>query len=158
MNGGTREGFLREAIRVATESVEAGGGPFGAVVVRDGEVIARAANGVTRNNDPTAHAEIEAIREACRVLGTFQLDGCEIYASSEPCPMCLGAVYWARPNALYYANGREVAQAAGFDDHHIYEEMSLPVEERSFPLVRLPVEDADEPFRAWATKADRVDY
>ena len=97
MSGGTRERFLREAIRVATENIESGGGPFGAVVVRDGEVIARATNRVTPNNDPTAHAEIEAIREACRVLGTFQLDDCEIYASSEPCPMCLGAVYWARP-------------------------------------------------------------
>jgi len=96
MSGGTREDYLREAIRVAADSVENGGGPFGAVVVRDGEVIVRAANRVTRNNDPTAHAEVEAIRKACRILGTFQLEGCEIYTSSEPCPMCLGAVYWAR--------------------------------------------------------------
>lgn len=158
MSGGTREDFLRAAIRVATESVESGGGPFGAVVVHDGEIIARAANGVTRNNDPTAHAEIEAIRLACRVLGTFQLEGCEIYSSSEPCPMCLGAVYWARPKALYYANGREVARAAGFDDHRIYEELCMPAQEREYPFVQLHIEGADEPFRAWAAKADRIEY
>jgi len=104
MSGGTREDYLREAIRVAADSVETGGGPFGAVVVRNGEVIVRAANRVTRNNDPTAHAEVEAIRKACRILGTFQLEGCEIYTSSEPCPMCLGAVYWARPIAVYEAD------------------------------------------------------
>ena len=122
MSGPTREDFLREAIRVASESVDGGGGPFGAIVVRNGEIVARAANRVTATNDPTAHAEVEAIREACRVLGTFQLEGCEIFSSSEPCPMCLGAVYWARPKAVYYANGREVALEAGFDDDHIYEE------------------------------------
>ena len=153
-----RKDFLREAIRVATESVESGGGPFGAVVVHDGEIIARAANRVTRDNDPTAHAEIEAIREACRVLGTFQLEGCEIYSSSEPCPMCLGAVYWARPKALFYANGSHVARAAGFDDQLIYDELSAPEEERKYPLIQLRVEGADEPFRAWAAKADRVRY
>ena len=156
--GGGRESFLREAIRVATRSVADGGGPFGAVVVRDGEIIARAANRVTLDNDPTAHAEIEAIRAACRVLGAFQLEGCEIYSSSEPCPMCLGAVYWARPKALYYANGREVARAAGFDDQRIYEELSAPAEERAYPLVHLRIEGADEPFRAWAAKADRIEY
>lgn len=158
MSGLAREDYLREAIRIAAENVESGGGPFGAVVVRAGEVIARAANRVTRNNDPTAHAEVEVIREACRIRGTFQLEDCEIYSSSEPCPMCLGAVYWARPVALYYANGREVARAAGFDDHHIYEELCMPVEERTYPLVRLEIEGADAPFRAWAAKADRVEY
>jgi len=158
MSGETREDYLREAIRVAADSVETGGGPFGAVVVRDGEVIVRAANRVTRNNDPTAHAEVEAIREACRILGTFQLEGCEIYTSSEPCPMCLGAVYWARPKAVYYANAREVARAAGFDDHHIYEEFCMPVEERRYPIVQLEIEGADEPFRAWAARDDRVEY
>ncbi len=158
MNGRTREDFLREAIRVASENVARGGGPFGAIVVRDGEVVARAANRVTKSNDPTAHAEVEAIREACRVLGTFQLEDCEIYASSEPCPMCLGAVYWARPNAVFYANGRDVALAAGFDDHHIYEEFLLPPEQRRYPLARLEIDGADEPFRRWAENTDRVEY
>ena len=158
MGGRTREDFLREAIRVASENVANGGGPFGAIVVRDGEVVARAANRVTSSNDPTAHAEVEAIREACRVLGTFQLEGCEIFSSSEPCPMCLGAVYWARPTAVFYANGREVALAAGFDDDHIYEEFLLPPEERRYPLARLEIDGADEPFRRWAEKTDRVEY
>ena len=158
MSGQIQEDFLREAIRVAAENVDRGGGPFGAIVVRDGEVIARAANSVTRSNDPTAHAEVEAIREACRVLGTFQLEGCEIYASSEPCPMCLGAVYWARPKAVYFANGREVALAAGFDDDHIYEEFLLPPHERRYPATRLEIDGADEPFRRWAAKEDRIEY
>jgi guanine deaminase len=153
-----RERFVREAVRVASESVDRGGGPFGAVVVRDGEIIARAGNRVTVTNDPTAHAEIEAIRAACRDLRTFQLEGCEIYSSSEPCPMCLGAIYWARPKAVYYANGREAALAAGFEDGHIYEELLLPVEDRRYPIVHLPVEGADEPFVRWAAKEDRVEY
>jgi guanine deaminase len=158
MSGRTREEFLREAIRVASENVARGGGPFGAIVVRDGEIVARAANRVTASNDPTAHAEVEAIREACRVLETFQLEDCEIYTSSEPCPMCLGAVYWARPKAVYFANGREVALAAGFDDDHIYEEFLLAPEERRYPATRLEIDGADEPFRRWAAKEDRVEY
>ncbi len=158
MSAGARAGFLREAIRVAVESVAEGGGPFGAVVVRGDEIIARSGNAVTRNNDPTAHAEIQAIRAACEALGSFQLDGCDIYASSEPCPMCLGAVYWARPRAVYYANGREVARQAGFDDELIYDEIDTPPDERTYPVVRVELDDADEPFRAWADKADRIDY
>jgi tRNA(Arg) A34 adenosine deaminase TadA len=158
MIGRTKEDFLREAIRVASDNVASGGGPFGAIVVRDAEVVARAANRVTTSNDPTAHAEVEAIREACRVLGTFQLEGCEIYSSSEPCPMCLGAIYWARPKAVYFANGRDVALAAGFDDDHIYEEFLLAPEERRYPATRLEIDGADEPFRRWAAKADRVEY
>jgi guanine deaminase len=158
MSGRTREDFLREAVRVASENVSDGGGPFGAIVVRNGEIVARGANRVTGSNDPTAHAEIEAIREACRVLGTFQLEGCEIYSSSEPCPMCLGAIYWARPRAVFFANGRGVALAAGFDDHHIYEEFLLAPEERRYPATRLEIDDADEPFRRWAAKEDRVEY
>ena len=153
-----RERFVREAVRVASESVDRGGGPFGALVVRNGEIIARAGNRVTALNDPTAHAEIEAIRAACRELRTFQLEGCEIYSSSEPCPMCLGAIYWARPKAVYYANGREAALAAGFEDGHIYEELLLPVEDRRYPIVHLPVEGADEPFVRWAAKEDRIEY
>ncbi|MGB5525756.1 MAG: nucleoside deaminase [Gemmatimonadota bacterium] len=158
MSGRTKADFLREAIDVASDNVASGGGPFGAIVVRDGEVVARGANRVTSSNDPTAHAEVEAIREACRVLGTFQLEGCEIFSSSEPCPMCLGAVYWARPTAVFYANGREVALAAGFDDDHIYEEFLLPPEQRRYPLARLEIDGADEPFRRWAEKTDRVEY
>lgn len=158
MSGRTKEDFLREAIRVASDNVARGGGPFGAIVVRDGVVVARAANRVTANNDPTAHAEVEVIREACRTLGTFQLEGCEIYSSSEPCPMCLGAIYWARPKAVYYANGREVALKAGFDDDHIYEEFLLAPEERRYPATRLEIEGAAEPFRRWAVKEDRVEY
>ena len=158
MSDRTREDFLREAIRVASDNVASGGGPFGAIVVRDGEVVARAANRVTASNDPTAHAEVEAIREACGILGTFQLEGCEIYSSSEPCPMCLGAIYWARPKAVYFANGRDVALAAGFDDDHIYEEFLLAPEERRYPATRLEIEGADEPFRRWAAKDDRVEY
>jgi guanine deaminase len=158
MSNPTREDFLREAVRVASDNVADGGGPFGAVVVRDGEVVARAGNTVTRANDPTAHAEVEAIRQACRALGTFQLDDCEIYTSSEPCPMCLGAIYWARPRAVYYANGREIALAAGFDDDHIYEEFLLAPEKRRYPVTRLDIENAEEPFRRWAKKDDRIEY
>jgi guanine deaminase len=158
MSGRTKADFLREAIRVASDNVASGGGPFGAIVVRDGEVVARAANQVTTANDPTAHAEVEAIREACRVLGTFQLEECEIYSSSEPCPMCLGAIYWARPKAVYFANGRDVALAAGFDDDHIYEEFLLAPDERRYPATRLEIDGADEPFRRWAAKEDRVEY
>ena len=158
MSGRTKEDFLREAIRVASDNVASGGGPFGAIVVRDARVVARAANRVTARNDPTAHAEVEAIREACRALETFQLEGCEIYSSSEPCPMCLGAIYWARPKAVYFANGRDVALAAGFDDDHIYEEFLLAPEERRYPATRLEIDGADEPFRRWAAKADRVEY
>lgn len=158
MSDKRREEHIRDAIQTAVESVDSGGGPFGAVVVKDGRVVARAGNRVTLDNDPTAHAEIVAIRTACEVLGSFQLEGCELYCSSEPCPMCLGAVYWARPDAVYYANGREVALAAGFDDHHIYEEMLRPPEQRQFPLGRIEVEGADEPFRRWGEKRDRVEY
>jgi guanine deaminase len=158
MSGSRREDFLREAIRVAVDNVAEGGGPFGAVVVRDGEIIARGANRVTASDDPTAHAEVEAIRAACRVLGTHQLDGCEIYASSEPCPMCLGALYWARPAAIYYANSREVAHDAGFDDDDIYSEFAKAPGERKYPAVHVQIEGADEPFRAWAAKPDREEY
>jgi len=153
-----QEAFAREAVRIAVESVEAGGGPFGALVVKDGQVIARAGNRVTLDSDPTAHAEIAAIRRACASLASFQLEGCELYCSSEPCPMCLGAIYWARPSAVYYANGREVALAAGFDDHDIYEDLRRPPAERRYRLTRLDVPEADEPFRRWAAKADRVEY
>lgn len=122
---------MRKAIRISVSNVEKQkGGPFGAIVVKDGKVIARGSNQVTSSNDPTAHAEVVAIRKACKALKTFQLTGCEIYTSCEPCPMCLGAIYWARPDKLYYANSKEDAAAIQFDDKFIYEEIAKPVEER----------------------------
>jgi len=150
--------FLDEAVRLATESVAAGGGPFGAVVVRDGEIIARGMNRVTPDSDPTAHAEIVAVRAACRAVGSFQLEGCDIYASTEPCPMCMGALYWARPRRVFYASGREDAAAAGFDDQFIYDELDRPVEARDLATRRVAVEAAGEEFDAWAALADRREY
>ena len=127
--------FMDEAIRLAKENVKNGsGGPFGAVVVKDGEIVAACGNSVTPSNDPTAHAEVNAIREACHKLGTYQLEGCEVYASCEPCPMCLGAIYWARPSKVYYASTKEDAAGAGFDDSFIYKEIAMPEAERSIPF------------------------
>ena len=123
-------GFMRQAIELSEENVRSGGGPFGAVIVRDGRVIATGTNGVTRLNDPTAHAEVTAIRNAARALGTFDLSGCEIYTSCEPCPMCLGAIYWARIGKMYYGNDQEDARRIGFDDSFIYEEIALPPAQR----------------------------
>ena len=132
------------------ENVESGnGGPFGAVVVKDGKIIARGMNQVTHTNDPTAHAEIIAIREACAVLNSFQLTGCEIYSSCEPCPMCLGAIYWARPDKLYYAGSKEDAASMHFDDQFIYEEMALPVEQRKLFTRQMMREEAGEAFQKW---------
>lgn len=154
-----KEEFMREAIRLSMEKMLAGyGGPFGAVVVRNGEIIARGFNKVLSSNDPTAHAEVEAIRQACAVLGTYQLTDCELYTSCEPCPMCLGAIYWARPKAVYYGNTKEDAAAIGFDDQFIYKEIGLPYEERSIPMYPLLREEALEGFRAWLEKPDREEY
>ena len=150
--------FIRRAIELAVENVERGGGPFAALVVRDGIVIATGANQVTRTNDPTAHAEIVAIREACRVLGEFQLAGCDVYTSCEPCPMCLGALYWARPSHVFYAAPKEDASGAGFDDSFIYEQMKTPPSERAIPMVRILDEEAARPFEAWINKADKKSY
>jgi tRNA(Arg) A34 adenosine deaminase TadA len=151
--------FMQEAIRRAMENVRDGlGGPFAAVVVKDGRVIAAGANSVTSTNDPTAHAEVTAIREACRALGTFQLTGCEIYTSCEPCPMCLGAIYWARPDKVYYAATASDAAAAGFDDSFIYEELKRAQAERRIPLEPMMREAGLEPFREWNQKNDRVRY
>lgn len=159
MSENDRIGFMKEAIRLAAESVRTGeGGPFGAVVVRDRRIIARGRNRVTSSADPTAHAEIEAIREACRSLDSFQLDGCEIYCSAEPCPMCLGAIYWARPDRVFYAAGRTDAAAAGFDDAFIYEEIAAAPGERRIPIERLPCDEALEPLAAWSRKTDRIAY
>jgi guanine deaminase len=150
---------LREAVRIAAENVRAGrGGPFGALVAKDGAVVGRGTNLVTSTDDPTAHAEIVAIRDACRRLGSFQLAGCDVYTSSEPCPMCLAALYWARPDRVFYANGREEAAEAGFDDQFIYRELERPPGARSLRLRKVDVPGAREPFRLWLAKEDRIEY
>ncbi len=151
--------FMQEAIGQAVENVRSGrGGPFGAVVVKQGRVIAAGSNCVTATNDPTAHAEVNAIREACRILGTFQLTGCEIYTSCEPCPMCLGAIYWARPDRVYFAATAADAADAGFDDSLIYEELKRGHAGRRIPLEPMMREAGLEPFRLWKQKGDRIDY
>jgi guanine deaminase len=151
--------FLREAIRLSIEKSRAGeGGPFGAVVVRDGEIVGRGWNRVTSANDPTAHAEIVAIRDACQRLQTFSLVGCEIYSSCEPCPMCLAAIYWARLDRVVYAATCSDATAAGFDDGPIYREVALPPEQRSIPFQQDLRDEACEAFRAWMSSADRTPY
>jgi guanine deaminase len=144
---------------MAVESAGSGnGGPFAALVVKDGEIMGRGRNEVTGNHDPTAHAEVQAIREACRTLGTFRLDGCEILCSSEPCPMCLGAIYWARLERVSYANERAVAAQAGFDDAFIYDEIARPIGKRVLPTRHVGVEGSDEPFRVWTELEGRVEY
>ena len=152
------ESFMREAIKLSAESVRSGGGPFGAVIVRNGEIIARGENRVTVCNDPTAHAEVSAIREAAARLGTYDLSGCEIYSSCEPCPMCLGAIYWARLDRLYYAGTRADAANVGFDDAHIYEELPLDPSQRELPTQTLLREEAQQVFEAWAGKLDKKEY
>lgn len=150
---------MREALRLAREHMDAGeGGPFGAVVVKDGRVIARGWNQVTRQADPTAHAEVVAIRAAAAALGNFSLAGCELYTSCEPCPMCLGAIYWAHLDRVYYSATRHQAAEAGFSDEEIYEEIPKPLDERSLPLVRVLPDAGAEPFEAWLAKDDRVPY
>jgi tRNA(Arg) A34 adenosine deaminase TadA len=151
--------FMRRAIALSREKMHAGdGGPFGAVVVKDGQIIGEGNNCVTSRNDPTAHAEVMAIREACRTLDTFSLEGCDIYASCEPCPMCLAAIYWARLDHLYYANSREDAAHIDFDDDHIYREVALPIEGRSLPTTRLLADEARVVFDEWQGKSDKTPY
>jgi guanine deaminase len=150
--------FLRQAIQIAVDSVRAGGGPFGALVVKDGAVVATGANRVTLVNDPTAHAEILAIREACRLLGVFQLEGCDVYTSCEPCPMCLGALYWARPSRVYYAATREDAAAAGFDDSLIYRQIAVPHAQRSIPMLRMTDDHSTRPFEEWVSRPEKTGY
>jgi guanine deaminase len=151
--------FMKQAIALATENVVLGcGGPFGAVVVRNGEVVATGANTVTATNDPTAHAEITAIRAACKALDTFQLSGCEVYTSCEPCPMCLAAIHWARCERIYYGNTAADAADAGFDDSLLYEEMKKPLTERALPIERLLGDEAITSFQAWKKQAGRIDY
>lgn len=151
--------FMKQAIELATENVTLGrGGPFGAVVVRDGKVIATGVNRVTATNDPTAHAEVSAIREACRVLGDFALPGCTMYTSCEPCPMCLAAIYWARIDGIFYSATAADAAAAGFDDAFLYDEMRKRTGERTVPEEQLLAERGVESFDAWRRFAARVDY
>jgi len=150
--------FMRRAIELSLESVKKGGGPFGAVITKNGEIISESSNQVTVLNDPTAHAEISAIREAARKLNTFDLSGCEIYASCEPCPMCLGAIYWARIDRVFFANTRADAENIGFDDSVIYKEISRPLRERSIEFRQLLREEALEAFRAWEAFEDKVEY
>jgi len=150
---------MREAIALSRYSIQSGkGGPFGAVVVQDGKIIARGHNQVTSTHDPTAHAEVVAIREACRTLNTFQLTGCEIYTSCEPCPMCLGAIYWARLERVYYANTKVDAAAIAFDDAFIYTELDLPLEKRHLPMLPLLRQEALTVFQEWAEKTDKIEY
>ena len=151
--------FMMEAIALSRKCLKNGrGGPFGAVVVKNGEIVGRGSNRVTADNDPTAHAEITAIREACKNLNSFQLTGCEIYASCEPCPMCLGAIYWARPERIYYAARRDDASHAGFDDTFIYEEIEIAPSERSIPATEHDREEARKVLREWAACDYKVDY
>jgi len=151
--------FMREVIRQAVENVRSGrGGPFAAAVVKDGHVVAASANTVTLTNDPTAHAEVNAIREACHAMSTFQLSGCEIYTSCEPCPMCLGAIYWARPDRVYFAATAKDAADAGFDDSFIYEELNHAHSARQIPFESMMRDAGLEPFREWKLKDDRIKY
>jgi guanine deaminase len=151
--------LMARAILLSIENVRTGrGGPFGAVVAKGGAIIAEGVNCVTATNDPTAHAEMIAIREACKKLGAFELDGCELYTSCEPCPMCLGAIYWARPDRVYFGNTAADASDAGFDDSFIYHEIPRPHSERKIPIVPLMREEALAAFRAWGEQANKVRY
>jgi len=151
--------FLREAIRLSIEKMEANeGGPFGAVIVRDQRIVGRGWNRVTSTNDPTAHAEIVAIRDACSRLKTFSLAGCEIYSSCEPCPLCLAAIYWSRLDRSFYAATCEDAAAAGFDDGNFYRELALPIADRSIPMEQSLREEACVALKAWLKKEDRIKY
>ncbi len=151
--------FMQMAIDLATKNVTtSAGGPFGAVIVRAGKVIATGVNSVTANNDPTAHAEVMAIREACRLLSTFQLTGCEIYTSCEPCPMCLAAIYWSRCEAIYFGNTAADAAKAGFDDSFLYHEVKKPHAERTIPTSRLLPQQAIVSFNTWCELTERIDY
>lgn len=147
------------AIEISRIGMRAGkGGPFGCVIVKDGNIIGSGSNSVLSTNDPTAHAEIVAIREACKTLGDFQLEGCELYTSCEPCPMCLGAIYWARPARVFYANTKKDAAEAGFDDQFIYEELQLPYNLRKIPFEQGMQESAKEVFQEWILKGDKTLY
>lgn len=151
--------FMREAIRLSVKNVEEGiGGPFAAIVVREGEIISSGTNIVTTSNDPTAHAEIIAIRKACKLIDSFRLNGCIIYTTCEPCPMCLGAIYWARPAAVYYGNTQTDAAEIGFDDRFIYQELELPPKDRSIPQEQILQPEARQAFLLWKNSNNKKDY
>ena len=152
------EKFLRRAIELSICNIEKGGGPFGAIIVKDGKIIAEGVNRVTTDNDPTAHAEINAIRNASAVLGTFNLSSCELYSSCEPCPMCLSAIYWAHIDNLYYSNTKNDAKAIGFDDSFIYDELNLPCHERRLKTHQYLSEEAIVAFERWKNKEDKTAY
>lgn len=154
----TKEELMRKAIALSKENVANGGGPFGAVIAKDGEIVATGVNRVTASCDPTAHAEVSAIRTAAAQLGTFNLSGYEIYTSCEPCPMCLGAIYWARLDKMYYANDKTDAKNVGFDDSFIYEELELKPQDRKLPSETLLHDEAIKAFEAWAAKEDKTAY
>ncbi|MGN0007526.1 MAG: nucleoside deaminase [Alistipes sp.] len=154
----TKEELMRRAIWLSEESVKSGGGPFGAVVAKDGEIVAEASNCVTIDCDPTAHAEVSAIRRAAKVLGSFDLSGCEIYTSCEPCPMCFGAIYWAHLDKIYYANDRKDAADIGFDDDFIYKEIALKAADRQKPSEILLRKEALKAFELWRQKEDKTEY
>lgn len=150
--------FMLKAIELSIKSVKNNGGPFGAVIVKDDKIIAQASNSVTLNNDPTAHAEVNAIRAACTSLKSFILTGCTLYTSCEPCPMCLGAIYWARIDKIFYANTRIDAKNIGFDDSFIYEELEKPMVKRAIPSIQIMQHEAIKAFEAWQQKNDKTEY
>ena len=150
--------YLRQAVEIAKQNIEKGGGPFGAIIVKDNEVVARCGNSVTNDNDPTAHAEVNCIRSACKKLNTFDLSGCVIYSSCEPCPMCLSAIYWARLDRLVYAATRQDAAGAGFDDEFIYKEIPLANSQRSLECNHFSLEEGCDPFEIWNSKNDKTEY
>ena len=151
--------FMAEAIRLASENVsQNNGGPFGAIVVKNGKIVGTGYNQVTATNDPTAHAEVMAIRDACKNLKTFQLDGCELYTSCEPCPMCLGAIYWARPDKIYYGCTKDDAAAIAFDDAFIYEELKIPLAQRTIPMLALSRDAALKAFELWENNTKKITY
>ncbi len=154
----TNEELMRKAIELSIENVANGGGPFGAVIARNGEIIATGVNRVTANNDPTAHAEVSAIRAAAEKLGRFDLSDCEIFTSCEPCPMCLGAIYWSRLNKIYFANNKTDAKNIGFDDSFIYDELALPRDQRHLSAEEMMRNEAIKAFEAWTKKTDKIEY
>ncbi len=154
----TKEELMRKAIELSVENVQNGGGPFGAVIAKDGQIVATGVNRVTSNCDPTAHAEVSAIRAACEKLKTFDLSGYEIYTSCEPCPMCLGAIYWAHLDKMYYGNNKTDAKNIGFDDSFIYDELELPKDRRKLPSEIVLPEEAIKAFDMWMKKEDKVEY
>ena len=150
--------FMKMAIELSIESVNKGGGPFGSVIVKDNKIIAEGSNKVTSTNDPTAHGEIVAIREACKKLNNFSLSGCELYSTCEPCPMCLSAIYWARIDKIYYANTREDAQKIDFDDSFIYSEINKEIKDRKIKMYQIHRDQALEAFKIWKNKEDKIKY